>query len=123
MAAISAASASSSTSRRRARRRCASTGMSKSRKAPSSPPSRCTSSAGEALDSVFYNGERIALETYGGGGTGVTAVAVRDDFIIVRFKNSVRDTYVYDRAKPGPEHLERMKWIIRKGSGLTTYIN
>jgi hypothetical protein len=41
----------------------------------------------------------------------------------VRFKNSVRDTYVYDREKPGPEHLERMKWILRKGSGLTTYIN
>ena len=43
--------------------------------------------------------------------------------MIVRFKHSVRDTYVYDREKPGSEQLERMKWIVRKGSGLTTYIN
>jgi hypothetical protein len=76
-----------------------------------------------ASASVRYNGEEIALVPYGNGATGVTAVAVRDDFIIVRFKNSARDTYVYDREKPGPEHLERMKWIVRKGSGLTTYIN
>jgi hypothetical protein len=75
------------------------------------------------LDSVLYNGESIPLEPYGKGSSGVTAVAVRDDFIIVRFKNSRRDTYVYDREKPGAEHLERMKWIVRKGSGLTTYIN
>jgi hypothetical protein len=94
--------------------------MSRSRRAPSSPPSKCTS---RATPTVFYNNEEIALEPYGNGATGVTAVAVRDDFIIVRFKNSVRDTYVYDREKPGPEHLERMKWILRKGSGLTTYIN
>ncbi len=75
------------------------------------------------MDSVRYHGETIALQPYGNGETGVTAFAVRDDFIIVRFKNSARDTYVYDRTKPGPEHLERMKWILRKGSGLTTYIN
>jgi len=75
------------------------------------------------LESVLYNGEQIALQPYGNGATGVTAVAIRDDFIIVRFKNSARDTYVYDREKPGSEHLERMKWIVRKGSGLTTYIN
>jgi len=75
------------------------------------------------LDVVLYNGEQITLERYGNGSTGVTAVAVRDDFMIVRFKNSPRDTYVYDRDKPGSEHLERMKWIVLKGSGLTTYIN
>ena len=94
--------------------------MSRSRRAPSSPPSRCTS---RTTATVFYNNEEIALEPYGNGATGVTAVAVRDDFIIVRFKNSLRDTYVYNREKPGSEHLERMKWILRKGSGLTTYIN
>ena len=75
------------------------------------------------MEIVRYNGAEIALEPYGSGTAGVTAVAVRDDFMIVRFKNSVRDTYVYDREKPGAEHLERMKWILRKGSGLTTYIN
>jgi len=75
------------------------------------------------LESVLYNGESIPLEPYGKGDSGVTAVAVRDDFMIVRFKNSPRDTYVYNRDKPGAEHLERMKWILRKGSGLTTYIN
>jgi hypothetical protein len=75
------------------------------------------------LEFVVFNNEKIALEPYGNGSTGVTAVAVREDFMIVRFKNSVRDTYVYDREKPGAEHLERMKWIVRKGSGLTTYIN
>ena len=75
------------------------------------------------MESVVYKGERITLEPYGSGATGVTAVAVRDDFMIVRFKDSVRDTYVYDREKPGAEHLERMKGIVRKGSGLTTYIN
>jgi hypothetical protein len=75
------------------------------------------------METVRYNGEEVALEPYGNGATGVTAVAVREDFIIVRFRNSARDTYVYDREKPGSEHLERMKWIVRKGSGLTTYIN
>ena len=75
------------------------------------------------MEIVLYNGEQIALEPYGHGGTGVTAVAVREDFVIVRFKHSLRDTYVYDREKPGAEQLERMKWIVRKGSGLTTYIN
>jgi hypothetical protein len=75
------------------------------------------------LEFVVYNGEKIELRPYGNGSTGVTAVAVRDDFMIVRFKNSPRDTYVYDREKPGSEHLDRMKWILRKGSGLTTYIN
>jgi len=75
------------------------------------------------MESVVFNGEQIALQPYGNGATGVTAVAVRDDFMIVRFKNSLRDTYVYDREKPGTEQLERMKWILRKGSGLTTYIN
>lgn len=75
------------------------------------------------MDFVLYNGEQIPLESYGNGATGVTAVAVRDDFMVVRFKNSRRDTYVYDREKPGAEQLERMKWIVRKGTGLTTYIN
>lgn len=75
------------------------------------------------MESVLYNGELIPLEPYGKGNSGVTAVAVRDDFMIVRFKNNPRDTYVYNREKPGAEHLERMKWILRKGSGLTAYIN
>jgi hypothetical protein len=75
------------------------------------------------LESVLYNGALIPLEPYGKGNSGVTAVAVRDEFIIVRFKHSLRDTYVYDRERPGSEHIERMKWIVRKGSGLTTYIN
>ena len=75
------------------------------------------------MDFVVFNNQTIALEPYGNGATGVTAVAIREDFVIVRFKNSPRDTYVYDREKPGSEQLERMKWIARKGSGLTTYIN
>ena len=75
------------------------------------------------MEFVVYKDERIPLVPYGSAATGVTAVAVRDDFMIVRFKHSPRDTYVYDREKPGAEHLERMKWIVRKGSGLTTYIN
>ena len=75
------------------------------------------------MEFVVYNGEQIPLVPYGNGSTGVTALAIRDDFMIVRFKNSPRDTYVYDREKPGSEQLERMKWIARKGSGLTTYIS
>ncbi|GAB2177408.1 hypothetical protein [Dongia sp. agr-C8] len=72
---------------------------------------------------VVYNGAEIALEPYGNGESGVTAVAVREDFMILRFRNRARDTYVYNREKPGPEQLERMKWILHKGAGLTTYVN
>jgi hypothetical protein len=72
---------------------------------------------------VAFNDERIILEPYGDGNSGVTAFAIRERFMIVRFRRKRVETYVYDRDRPGPAHLDEMKRRARSGKGLTTYIN
>jgi hypothetical protein len=72
---------------------------------------------------VMFNGERIILEPYGDGDSGVTALAIRDDFMIVRFRRKRVETYVYNLDRPGPAHLDEMKRRAHSGKGLTTYIN
>jgi hypothetical protein len=72
---------------------------------------------------VTFNGERIILEPYGDGSSGVTAMAIRDEFVIVRFRRKRVETYVYNLERPGPAHIAEMKRRARSGKGLTTYIN
>lgn len=67
--------------------------------------------------------ERVNLEAYGREGSGVTGFAIRDDFMVVRFKDRPEETYIYNDIKPGPAHLSEMKRRARAGAGLTTYIN
>ena len=67
--------------------------------------------------------ERVNLEAYGREGTGVTGFAIRDDFMVVRFKDRPDETYVYNDIRPGPAHLSEMKRLARAGQGLTTYIS
>ena len=72
---------------------------------------------------VTVDGARVILEPYGDGHSGVTALAIRDDFMIVRFRRKSVETYVYNLERPGPAHLDEMKRRARSGRGLTTYIN
>ncbi|MGN6397129.1 MAG: hypothetical protein ACTHMI_16285 [Mucilaginibacter sp.] len=54
--------------------------------------------------------------------TGVSAFAIGDDFILVKFKDRP-GPYLYNYDKPGKQHVDRMKRLALKGKGLTTYIN
>ena len=55
------------------------------------------------------------------GYSGVTFYEYGPDFIRIRFRNGT--TYVYDYARPGTQHVERMKELARAGKGLSTYIS
>jgi hypothetical protein len=55
------------------------------------------------------------------GNTGIAAFEIRDDAIVLRFKEG--GTYLYDWRKPGWHHVEAMKLRARAGRGLTTYLN
>jgi hypothetical protein len=55
------------------------------------------------------------------GNSGVVSYDIGPDFIKVRFRHG--PTYVYNSARPGAEHVERMKELARAGSGLSTYIS
>ncbi len=56
------------------------------------------------------------------GDSGVYAYEIGTDFIQVQFSGT-GDVYTYSYRKAGPEHVERMKLLARKGSGLNSYIN
>jgi hypothetical protein len=56
------------------------------------------------------------------GDSGVLAYTVGDDFIKVRFRHSPK-IYVYDRVKPGPLHVGKMKKLAATGKNLSTYIS
>jgi hypothetical protein len=53
--------------------------------------------------------------------SGVVAFEIGPDFIKVRFRDG--PIYVYNSARPGAEHVERMKELARAGRGLSTYIS
>jgi hypothetical protein len=55
------------------------------------------------------------------GDSGVASYEIGPDFIRVQFRGG--STYVYSYARPGAQHVERMKELARAGLGLSTYIS
>lgn len=55
------------------------------------------------------------------GDSGVTHYDICVDCIRVQFQDST--IYVYDHARPGKHHVDRMKALALSGRGLGTYIN
>ncbi len=57
-----------------------------------------------------------------GGDSGVSAYEIGADYIKVKFSGTSR-SYVYSYRKAGSSHVENMKGLAIKGSGLNSYIN
>lgn len=57
-----------------------------------------------------------------GGGSGVSAYEIGFDYIKVKFSGTAR-TYTYSYRKAGRSHVEQMKVLALRGSGLNSYIN
>jgi hypothetical protein len=55
------------------------------------------------------------------GTSGVVAYEIRDEAIVVQFRQ--RGKYLYNYDIPGREEVEEMKRLAAEGSGLATYIN
>jgi hypothetical protein len=55
------------------------------------------------------------------GRSGVSAYAIGDGFILVRFVND--GTYEYTDAEPGRTHVRNMQRLAEAGIGLSTYIS
>jgi Fic family protein len=53
--------------------------------------------------------------------SGITGYKPLTDGIILEFKS--KDLYLYNHDSPGKEHVDQMKKLAKKGSGLTTYVN
>lgn len=53
--------------------------------------------------------------------SGIAACAEGKDYIVIQFKT--RERYRDDFAQPGCRHVEAMKSLARRTSGLTTCIN
>lgn len=51
----------------------------------------------------------------------MTEFAIGKDFVLIRFQDQM--LYLYDEEKPGRVHVDKMKSLAAKGSGLATYIN
>ncbi len=56
-----------------------------------------------------------------GGNSGVHSYEVGSDYIIVTFNTGVSYEYTYSSA--GASHIEILKNLANKGSGLNSYIN
>jgi hypothetical protein len=56
------------------------------------------------------------------GGSGVSAYEIGPNYIRVKFSSTFR-TYSYSYGRAGVTHVEQMKRLAQKGSGLNTYIN
>ena len=63
------------------------------------------------------------MEHYGNlsGDSGVYAYEIGSSYIVVQFNTGA--TYRYSYAKAGNYHVEQMKQLARRGSGLNSYIN
>lgn len=61
------------------------------------------------------------MQTYHGGNSGVSAFNIGPNFIIIQFKSG--DRYLYNYVAPGRRHVEEMKKLAARNSGLATYIN
>ncbi|ANH83113.1 hypothetical protein A8C56_20920 [Niabella ginsenosidivorans] len=57
-----------------------------------------------------------------GGNSGISFFETGTDYILVKFSDTARP-YKYSYQKAGCCHVEKMKALARKGSGLNTYIN
>ena len=57
-----------------------------------------------------------------GGDSGVSAYEIGTDFIKIKFKSST-PIYVYTNMKTGQQHVEAMKQLAERGTGLQAYIN
>jgi len=55
------------------------------------------------------------------GGSGISFYECGPDFISIKFKDNAT-IYTYNYAVTGKKHVEKMKWLAEKGSGLSTYI-
>jgi hypothetical protein len=55
------------------------------------------------------------------GRSGVSAYAIGEGFILVRFVGD--GTYEYTDAQPGRMHVRNMQMLARAGVGLSTYIS
>jgi len=55
------------------------------------------------------------------GNSGVTYYATGSSFIAVQFQDET--VYIYDDARPGGAHVEKMKGFATSGRGLGTYIS
>ena len=55
------------------------------------------------------------------GDSGVAAYEVGEDYILVKFSKG--GTYSYSYRKAGERHVDEMKRLAQRGSGLNTYIN
>lgn len=64
------------------------------------------------------------MERYGnaGGDSGVSAYEIGTDYIKIKFSGTSR-TYTYSYRRAGSTHVEQMKQLARRGSGLNSYIN
>jgi len=57
-----------------------------------------------------------------GGDSGVSHYEIGSDYIDVKFSGTFR-TYTYSYSKAGSSHVEQMKVLAIRGSGLNSYIN
>jgi len=57
-----------------------------------------------------------------GGTSGVSTYEIGSDFIKIKFKTS-SIIYVYSNIKTGQQHVEAMKQLAERGSGLQAYVN
>ena len=57
-----------------------------------------------------------------GGDSGVEGYEIGPDYIVVKFKTTVR-TYTYSYESAGEEAVEIMKEKARSGEGLNEFIN
>ena len=57
-----------------------------------------------------------------GGDSGVSAYEIGSDYILVKFSGTAR-IYRYSYQKAGQNHVENLKRLAQKGSGLNAYIN
>lgn len=55
------------------------------------------------------------------GHSGVVGYEAREDGIVVCFIGG--QCYLYDRNRPGPEHVANMLELAAAGEGLATYIS
>ena len=55
------------------------------------------------------------------GNSGIESYSFGRDSIIITFRSG--DTYKYNYAVTGKEHIQNMKILARAGRGLSTYIS